>query len=302
MDGEGNVLAGLLTTAHGFETAIATGRSVISSRRSRGSIATLFYEPSTRTRLSFELAALRLGKSVVSTEHAKDFSSAVKGETLEDTIRVISSYGVEAIVLRHTENGAASRAVAVSSAPVINAGDGDGEHPTQALIDLYTIWREMDRTDNLTVLIAGDLRFGRTVHSLVELLARFHGMHFVLVSPPELQLPPRLTKWLPKTKARFTEYVSLSVALKKHKPDILYWTRLQRERFPPATEFQNLAEQYRLTPKIVSSLPKSSRIMHPLPRLDEIDSKIDRDPRAAYFRQAAHGLPVRMAILDWVTG
>ncbi len=260
-------------------------------------IATLFYEPSTRTRLSFESAALRLGAQVISTESASQFSSAAKGETLEDSIRVVSSY-CDAIVIRHPEVGSAKRASEVSSVPIINAGDGQGEHPSQALLDLYTIQQERGKIDGCLVTMVGDLLNGRTVHSLAKLLPIFNDVRLTFVSPRELAMPRDLIANLsPQIACR--EIESLQVALEE-KMDILYVTRLQRERFASPQDYARYENLYTITPQIMSQMKDSARVLHPLPRINEIDSVVDNDPRAAYFRQAENGLYMRMAILDSV--
>jgi aspartate carbamoyltransferase catalytic subunit len=260
-------------------------------------LATLFYEPSTRTRLSFEAAMHRLGGQVLSAENAGDTSSAAKGESLDDTIRVVSEYA-DAIVLRHPGIGAAGRAAAVARIPVINAGDGAGHHPTQALLDLYTIKKELGRLDHLRVGLVGDLRHGRTVRSLALLLAKFPGNDLVLVSPPDLRLGDDVRRAIDA--GAMTETSDLAGVLAGL--DVLYQTRIQAERFATAEDYTRYRGIYVVTPDLMRTLPEQAILMHPLPRVGEIDPLVDADPRAAYFRQARNGLWVRMAVLDWAVG
>ncbi|MHB1524336.1 MAG: aspartate carbamoyltransferase [Candidatus Dormibacteria bacterium] len=263
-------------------------------------MATLFYEPSTRTRLSFESAMLRLGGQVVSTENARDFSSAIKGETLEDTVRIVGGYS-DCIVLRHPEEGAAARAAAVSTVPVINAGDGRGEHPTQALLDLYTIRAELGRLDGLRVVMAGDLANGRTVHSLIRLLSQYPGLRVTLAGPEQLRLPTPAVQALRRSGAEVREAESLLEAVVD--ADVVYQTRIQAERLSePLEESGRDAARFRVTKEVMAALPQGAVVMHPLPRVGEIDPDVDSDPRAAYFRQARNGVPVRMALLARVLG
>lgn len=257
-------------------------------------LATLFYEPSTRTRLSFEAAMQKLGGSVLSVENARDSSSAVKGESIADTIRVVSGYA-DAIAIRHFQEGTAAAAAASSPVPVINAGDGVGEHPTQALADGYTIQREVGRLDHLRVVLVGDLLYGRTIHSLLPLLAMYPGQQVVLVSPPSLRLPPRYVESLTAGGVRLTETSALEGAVEG--ADVLYITRVQGERFASAAEYEALKDAFVLTAKTAQRLKSGAVIMHALPRLNEIAPEVDADPRAAYFRQARNGLYVRMALL-----
>jgi aspartate carbamoyltransferase catalytic subunit len=258
-------------------------------------MATLFYEPSTRTRLSFESAMLRLGGQVVSTENARDFSSAIKGETLEDTVRIVGGYS-DCIVLRHPEEGAAARAAAVSTVPVINAGDGRGEHPTQALLDLYTIRAELGRLEGLRVVMAGDLANGRTVHSLIRLLSQYRGLKVTLAGPEQLRLPAPTVQALRDSGAEVREAESLLEAVVG--ADVVYQTRIQAERLSePLEEAGRDAARFRVTKEVMAALPQGAVVMHPLPRVGEIDPEVDSDPRAAYFRQARNGVPVRMALL-----
>ncbi len=262
-------------------------------------LATLFYEPSTRTRLSFEAAMQKLGGSVLSVENARDSSSAVKGETIADTVRVVSGYA-DAIVIRHFEQGTAAAAAAASPVPVINAGDGAGEHPTQALADTYTIQRELGRLDNLHVVLVGDLLYGRTIHSLLPLLAQFPPLRVSLVCPPSLRLPAELSAHLVQAGAVVEEVASLDDAVVG--ADVVYVTRVQGERFASAAEYEAVKDAYVLNGKTAERLKAGAVIMHALPRLQEIAPEVDLDPRAAYFRQARNGLYVRMALLQALLG
>ncbi len=263
-------------------------------------VFTLFYEPSTRTRVSFEAAANNLGLRVVGTENAREFSSASKGETIEDTIRVLCQYRPAAIVMRHHEEGAAARAAAVSSVPIINGGDGRGQHPTQALLDLYTIQRELGRTDNLHVVIGGDLANGRTGRSLVYMLTKFSGVRFSFVAPESLEMSEDIKDHLREHKVAFVETQNLEEVLGD--ADVVYWTRVQKERLAEGVDYQAVASRYELGQQHLGIMKQNSIIMHPLPRVDEIKTEIDADPRAAYFRQAGYGLPVRMALYEWSLG
>jgi aspartate carbamoyltransferase catalytic subunit len=259
-------------------------------------MASLFYEPSTRTRLSFEAAMLRLGGQVVGTENARDFSSAVKGETLEDTVRIVAGYS-DCIVLRHFEEGAAARAAEVSSVPVINAGDGPGQHPTQALLDLYTIQNEIGRLDGLHVVMVGDLAHGRTVHSLAYLLALYHELRITLVAPERIRMSAGVVEHLLKHGAEVRESGDLLDAVRD--ADVVYQTRIQLERFnEPWEEAEDQRRLFGITEEVMAALPQSAIVMHPLPRVGEIEPAVDQDPRAAYFRQARNGLVVRMALLQ----
>ncbi len=258
-------------------------------------LATVFYEPSTRTRLSFESAMLRLGGNVVSTENAREFSSAIKGESVEDTIRIINGYA-DAIVIRHHDQGAARRAASVSGVPVINAGDGPGEHPTQALLDLYTIRHELGRIDNLKVALVGDLRFGRAVRSLAMLFTRTSGCELIFVSPPAVPMSEDVRKALSSAGVPFTDEPDLSKAIQE--ADVVYQTRIQRERFATEEEYRKSSGVYIIDEASMSLMKPGAILLHPLPRVDEIDPAVDADSRAAYFRQAHNGVYVRMALLQ----
>ncbi len=258
-------------------------------------LATVFYEPSTRTRLSFESAMNRLGGNVVSTENAREFSSAIKGETVEDTTRIINGYA-DAIVIRHYEQGSARRAASVSEVPIINAGDGPGEHPTQALLDLYTIQHELGRIDDLTVALVGDLRFGRAVRSLAMLFTRTRGCRLLFVSPPAVPMGDDVRAALTAAGIPFEDSSDLRDAVAG--ADVVYQTRIQKERFATESEYQASTGMYLIDETVMDAMKPDSILMHPLPRVDEIATSVDSDPRAAYFRQAHNGVYVRMALLQ----
>lgn len=262
-------------------------------------LVSLFYEPSTRTRLSFETAMLRLGGAVIGSEAAGHFSSATKGETLEDSVQVVATYG-DVVVLRHHQVGAAARAAAVSSVPVINAGDGSGEHPTQALLDAYTIRRELGRLRDLHIAVCGDLRHSRTVRSLTRLLALFPGIRLTLVAPDVLQATVEQVAALRALGITVALSDNLRVAVRD--ADVLYHNRVQRERFTDADELARAMGGVRVGPDVVEAMPEHAIVMDPLPRVDEIDVSVDRDRRAAYFRQAANGVPLRMAVIEHLLG
>ncbi len=286
-----SVIATLFSSAREMELRLFEPLTHLSGRL----MATLFYEPSTRTRLSFETAMLRLGGQVISTENARDFSSAIKGETLEDTVRIVGGYA-DCIVLRHPEEGAARRAAEVSPVPVLNAGDGRGEHPTQALLDLYTISAELGRLDHIRLVMVGDLANGRTVHSLAQLMSSYPGLELTLVAPDQLRMAADLVSSLRSRGAQVREASDLMDVVAD--ADVVYQTRIQTERLSAPLQSQgDDRDRYRVTPATMTRLPKGSILMHPLPRVGEIDPAVDADPRAAYFRQARNGVPVRMALL-----
>lgn len=261
-------------------------------------MATLFYEPSTRTRFSFETAMHRLGGHVISTENAAEFSSVAKGETLEDTVRILNGYA-DVIVIRHKEVGAAKRAAAVSRVPVINAGDGAGQHPTQALLDLYTIRKEIGGIDGLRIAMVGDLAQGRTVRSLAYLLSKFRDVTIHFVAPPLLKMKEDILEHLREKKVNFVEETALDPVLPE--VDVVYQTRIQKERFGDRiADYEECRGIYILDGESLKAMKPRSIIMHPLPRLEEITMEVDADPRAAYFRQAQNGLYVRMALLTMV--
>jgi aspartate carbamoyltransferase catalytic subunit len=258
-------------------------------------MATLFYEPSTRTRLSFEAAMLRLGGGVVGTESAGQFSSVAKGETLEDTIRIVSGYS-DVVVLRHFDVGASRRASLVSTVPVINAGDGPGQHPTQALLDLYTIKKERGEVDGLRIAMVGDLANGRTVRSLCYLLSKFDDVRVTFVAPPAVGMGADIKAHLTERGTPFEETETLAEVLPE--VDVVYQTRIQKERFADRMdEYRRVSGVYVMDAAALGRMRPDAVLMHPLPRVDEIREEVDQDPRAAYFRQARNGLYIRMALL-----
>ena len=257
-------------------------------------IATLFYEPSTRTRLSFESAMINLGGSVIGFSSANS-SSASKGESVADTIRVISAFA-DITAIRHPKEGAPMRASMFSSIPVINAGDGGHQHPTQTLADLATIRRRKGRLNNLTIGLCGDLKFGRTVHSLIKSISRWDGIKFILISPTELKVPDYIINEVLKTNnIEFEETTDLEDALGKL--DILYMTRVQKERFFNEEDYVRLKDSYILTEKKMELAKEDMAVLHPLPRVNEIALAVDKDPRAAYFEQVQNGMYVREALI-----
>ena len=257
-------------------------------------LATLFFEPSTRTRLSFEAAMLELGGSVLGFSEANS-SSAAKGESVADTARTVSCYA-DIIAMRHPKEGAPLVASMAASVPIINAGDGGHNHPTQTLTDLLTIKREKGRLNNLTIGFCGDLKFGRTVHSLIEAMSRYTGIKVVLISPDELKLPGYLKKETLDAKGiEYIETTDLSAVMPEL--DILYMTRVQRERFFNEEDYLRLKDSYILTPSKLSNAKSDLAILHPLPRVNEIHTSVDADPRACYFRQVLNGKFIRMALI-----
>ena len=278
-----------------LEAAAAFERDGSDRASLRGQLlATLFYEPSTRTRFSFEAAMYRLGGQVLSAENAAGASSAAKGESLEDTIQVVTGYA-DAIALRHPEVGAVERVARVAKVPVLSAGDGAGQHPTQALLDLYTIKKELGRLDHLRVGLAGDLRYGRTARSLALLLSRFPGNELVMISPAELRMGTDVIDQLKDQRVVETDDFDGAMA----GLDVLYQTRIQAERFTSPDQYERYRGVYVVSLDVMRRLPEGAILMHPLPRVGEIDPLVDADPRAAYFRQARNGLWARMAVLDW---
>ena len=265
-------------------------------QRMRGRIlATVFYEPSTRTRFSFEASMQKLGGGVITAENARESSSAAKGETIEDSIRVIAGYA-DVIVLRHYLVGTAEAAAKVSPVPIINAGDGAGEHPTQALIDIYTMRKELGRIEGIRVALVGDLKHGRTIHSLLPLLCLYPNVTIDLISPPQLRMPEKYLEFLRERGAAFAEHVELEGVIEK--ADVVYVTRVQQERFSSQAEYEAIRDVYVLNLETADSLKQQAIIMHALPRVNEIAPEVDANSRAAYFRQAKNGLYVRMALLD----
>ena len=257
-------------------------------------LATLFFEPSTRTRLSFEAAMYELGGNVLSVSSASS-SSAAKGESIADTAKTVSCYA-DIIAMRHPKEGAPLVASMNASIPVINAGDGGHNHPTQTLADLLTIWREKGKFDDLTVGLCGDLKFGRTVHSIISAMSRYSGVKFVLISPEELRLPSYVREEFLDSKGieykQTTDLVGVMPEL-----DILYMTRVQRERFASEDEYQRLKDSYILTPDKLETAKSDLSILHPLPRVNEISVAVDDDPRACYFKQVLNGKYMRMALI-----
>lgn len=262
-------------------------------------IACVFFEPSTRTRLSFETASLRLGAKVISAENAAENSSAHKGETIEDTARTLSCYA-DAIVMRHFEMGAAEKMASVATSHVVNAGDGANQHPSQGLLDLYTIQKEHGRLTNLKVAFVGDVLNSRTLRSLVPLLMLYPDNTFYFISPNELNLDAEYRKFLVDNNVKFEELSELDGTLPT--VDVLYMTRVQKERFKNEADYEKVKDTFILTSAHVSKLKGDAIIMHPLPRINEIHTDIDQDSRAAYFRQAQNGLYVRMSLLLYAFG
>ena len=256
-------------------------------------IATLFYEPSTRTRLSFEAAMINLGGSVLGFSSA-DSSSASKGESVSDTIRIISCYA-DICAMRHPKEGAPLVAASKSSIPVINAGDGGHQHPTQTLTDLMTIRSLKGRLNNLTIGLCGDLKFGRTVHSLINALLRYENISFVLISPPELRVPEYIRENLTKAGAPFKEVTKLEDVMSDL--DILYMTRVQKERFFNEEDYVRMKDSYILDRRKMKLAKDDMLVLHPLPRVNEISVEVDDDPRAVYFKQVQYGVYVRMALI-----
>jgi aspartate carbamoyltransferase catalytic subunit len=254
-------------------------------------LAVLFFEPSTRTRMSFESAIARLGGTSISVSSVEACSIA-KGETLADTIRVVSGYA-DAIVIRHPKEGAARLAAEFAHVPVINAGDGAGQHPSQTLLDLYTIRQSMP-IDGIDVALVGDLRYGRTAHSLASALS-LYGVRLHTISPKGLELPSSLVETLSAKGMEIIEHDEIKDVIGQ--VDVLYVTRIQRERFPDSTSYFNVTSSYRITPELLSTAKQHLIVLHPLPRLDEIDPRVDALPHARYFEQSRNGVPVRMAML-----
>jgi aspartate carbamoyltransferase catalytic subunit len=279
---------------------IATAKDIIAhpeaywDRCAHKKLATLFFEPSTRTRLSFEAAMLELGGSVIGFSEASS-SSASKGESVADTAKIVSCYA-DIIAMRHPKEGAPYVASQAASIPVINAGDGGHNHPTQTLADLLTISREMGRLSNLTIGLCGDLKYGRTVHSLIEAMSRYKGIQFVLISPEELKIPGFIRYNVFENQGiPYTEVSSLEEAMPDL--DVLYMTRIQRERFDDPWEYERLKDSYVLDTEKMKLAKEKMCVLHPLPRVNEISVRVDDDPRAAYFRQALNGKYMRMALI-----
>ena len=271
---------------------LADPRKYADSQRGR-SLATLVFEPSTRTRLSFESAMLSMGGSVLGFSSAES-SSAAKGETLTDTIRTVSNY-CDIIAMRHPKEGAPMAGAMKSNVPIINAGDGGHNHPTQTLTDLLTIRREKGRLDHMVIGLCGDLKFGRTVHSLIGAMSRYEGVSFVMISPPELRVPEYILRDLDDRKIPYRQVETMEEVMPEL--DILYMTRVQRERFFNEADYVRLKDTYILDPEKLTTAKKDLAIMHPLPRVNEISTRVDDDPRAVYFTQVRNGRFVRMALI-----
>ena len=271
---------------------LADPRKYADSQRGR-ILATLFFEPSTRTRLSFESAMLSMGGSVLGFSSAES-SSAAKGETLTDTIRTVSNY-CDIIAMRHPKEGAPMAGAMKSNVPIINAGDGGHNHPTQTLTDLLTIRREKGRLDHMVIGLCGDLKFGRTVHSLIGAMSRYEGISFVMISPPELRVPEYILRDLDDRKIPYRQVETMEEVMPEL--DILYMTRVQRERFFNEADYVRLKDTYILDPEKLTTAKKDLAIMHPLPRVNEISTRVDDDPRAVYFTQVRNGRFVRMALI-----
>ena len=285
----------IMQVADEFEYGLENGKTY---DLLRGRIlAALFFEPSTRTRLSFESAMLQLGGGVVSVASGAT-SSAAKGESIEDTALTVSQYA-HVIVIRHPQIGSAAEAAAVATVPVINAGDGAGQHPTQALLDVYTIRKELGTLDGITVSLVGDLKFGRTVHALVELLSLYK-IGFRFVSPSSLKMPADIVARLKEKGIEIVETGDLEEAAAES--DLLYMTRIQKERFPDIGDYEKIKGTYIIDESLISHAKKGVIVMHPLPRVDEISKSVDSYRGAAYFRQVRNGIHVRMALLSLVLG
>jgi aspartate carbamoyltransferase catalytic subunit len=264
----------------------------------------LFFKESTRTYESFGFAAARLGLGVLGTQDMKS-TSVAKGESLEDTIRTINCYGPSLIVMRSANVGDAAKASAVSTAPIINAGDGSGEHPTQSLLDLYTIRAETGRVHNLHLVLGGDLWNGRTVRSLVKLTSKFPGNRFTFIAPPTFEMQPDIKSRLDTAGVEYSETTALQPALAE--ADVVYWTRVQKERLTPDQQgflatHPDIEKQYVIGLPEINSMRSNARLLHPLPRVGEITTDVDTDPRAAYIRQMHYGMIVRMALIEWALG
>jgi aspartate carbamoyltransferase catalytic subunit len=285
------MLEEMFACAQAMETVVAAGGSKLLDGKI---MASLFYEESTRTRFSFESAMLRLGGHVISTENARQFSSVSKGETLEDTIRILNGYA-DVIVMRHYEMGSARRAADVSAVPVINAGDGTGQHPTQAFLDLYTIQKELGHIDGIAIAVVGDLANGRTVRSLCYLLAKYRDVRVYMVAPDVVRMGEDIKGYLVRHDVWFREVSDLGAIAPE--VDVVYQTRIQKERFADPDQYQAARGVYIVDRPLLDRMKPNAIVMHPLPRVDEITPDVDSDPRAAYFRQAQNGLYIRMALL-----
>ena len=281
----------LFHSADVLREELKNNRNELLKRHDGRQATLLFYEPSTRTRLSFSHGAHHLGMTVNTTENAKDFSSAAKGETMEDTLAVLREYQPDIIVIRHYETGIIARAAEqFSDLSIINAGDGKGEHPTQSLLDLYTIYREKGKTDNLKIVIGGDLKRGRAARSLAKILATSKGNHIVFLSEPELQVDDEVKKYLDSRGTTYELSENPIEAVKES--DVIYWTRMQDERS------DDRFDPFVIDEAFMKKVPKNAIIMHPLPMVTEIAAEVDKDPRAKYFDEVGNGMFIRMALID----
>ncbi len=285
-------LEALFSRAEGYLPVVKEGRKTADAEGKV--LATLFYEPSTRTRFSFETAMLRLGGSVISNFNMKEASSAKKGETLYDTGRVVSQIA-DIIAMRHPEAGSVGELARGSLVPVMNGGDGPADHPTQGLLDLFTIQQELGRLEDFTIAIVGDLKYGRVVHSECDYLSQFKGVRFVFVSPEALKMPAEITEMLIEKGFEVVETEDLNSVIGE--VDVLSQTRVQQERFETQEEYEKYKGVYIITPELMGKARKEMILMHPLPRIDEIEVAVDDDPRAKYFDQIEYGVAVRMALI-----
>ena len=288
-----DILEVIFKTATSMKEDLAGQRHYADALRGR-IMASLFYEPSTRTRFSFESAMHRLGGCIITTENAREFSSAAKGESLSDTIRIMNGYA-DIIVLRHYEGGSAKVAAGISDIPIINAGDGAGQHPTQALLDLYTLQDKFDVVNGIKIAMVGDLKYGRTVRSLSYLLAKFNRVRIYFVAPQVCRMDDDIKDYLDRHDTPWQEEPVLENILPE--VDCVYMTRVQKERFVDPEQYDKIKDDYILTPDKVSLMNERAIIMHPLPRVNEIPLEVDDDHRSRYFEQARNGLFVRMALL-----
>ena len=289
-----DLLDKVFRTAEAMKADLAARPRRLASALEGKIMASLFYEPSTRTRFSFESAMLRLGGRIITTENAREFSSAAKGESLIDSTRIMNGYA-DIIVMRHHEAGSAKKAADVSTVPIINAGDGSGQHPTQALLDLFTIKDHFKHIAGLTIAMVGDLKYGRTVRSLCYLLAKYENIRIVFVSPLVCRMETDIKEYLDRHGITWGEEAVLDNVLPA--ADCVYMTRVQKERFVDPEQYKEAAGKYVLSLEKAEMMKPDAIIMHPLPRLDEIPADVDENPRAHYFRQAKNGLYIRMALL-----
>ncbi len=288
------ILDWVFSTANAMKTDVAEGSPAYGRSLSKKIMASLFYEPSTRTRFSFEAAMNRLGGRIITTENAKEFSSAAKGESLRDSILVMNGYA-DVIVMRHHEAGSAQMASEISRVPVINAGDGPGQHPTQALLDLFTIQDTFSKISGLSIAMVGDLKYGRTVRSLTYLLSKYRDIRILFVSPQVCRMDDDIKAYLDRCGVSWREEADLDSVLPQ--VDCVYMTRIQKERFNDLNDYEEASGKYILRPESVELIKPEGIIMHPLPRVDEIPQEVDANHRARYFDQAHNGVYVRMALL-----